>query len=103
MLAKKLGLHKYGMDKNRCFGDGTLRAVNYLLGRWGYLQNRLEDEHKGKKSQDVKINIIGFKNKKYLVGQTTGELLEILSDKSPSGKERPWRKHKIVASSSLIP
>ena len=48
MLAKKLGLHKYGMDKNRCFGDGTLRAVNYLLGRWGYLQNRLEDEHKGK-------------------------------------------------------
>jgi uncharacterized protein YutD len=39
LLAKKLGLHKYGMDKNRCFGDETLRAVNYLLGQWGYSQN----------------------------------------------------------------
>lgn len=46
------------------------------------------------KSQEVKTNIIEFNGKKYLVEQETGELLEILSDKSPIGKERPWRKHK---------
>ena len=28
LLAKKIGLHKYGMDKNEHFGDGMLRAVN---------------------------------------------------------------------------
>ena len=27
------------MDKNKSFGDGTLNAVNYLLGVWGYQQN----------------------------------------------------------------
>lgn len=39
LLAKKLNLHKYGMDKNEHFGNGTLRAINYLLGQWGYSQN----------------------------------------------------------------
>lgn len=47
-----------------------------------------------KKNQDVKTDIIEFGNKKYLVEPATGELLEILSDKSPIGKERLWRKHK---------
>lgn len=37
--AKKRGLHKQGMDKNNVFGDGTLKAVNCLLGKWGYSQN----------------------------------------------------------------
>lgn len=39
LIAKKLGINKYGMDKNSIFGDGTLNAVNYLLGEWGYKQN----------------------------------------------------------------
>lgn len=46
------------------------------------------------KSQDVKSKIVEFDNKKYLVDEKTGELREILSDKSPIGKERPWKKHK---------
>ena len=49
LLAKKLGLHKYGMDKNRCFGDGTLRAVNYLLGQWGYSQNGIAGDNFSKR------------------------------------------------------
>lgn len=47
------------------------------------------------KSQDVKNEIVEVDNKKYLVDTQTGKLIEILSDKSSSGKERPWRKHKI--------
>ena len=46
------------------------------------------------KSQDVKNEIVEVDNKKYLVDTETGELREILSDKSPIGKERPWQKHK---------
>ncbi len=47
------------------------------------------------KSQEIKNKIIEIDNKKYLVDEETGELMEILSDKSSIGKERPWRKHKI--------
>ena len=39
LTAKTLGINKYGMDKNKSFGTGTLNAVNYLLGVWGYQQN----------------------------------------------------------------
>lgn len=45
LLAKTLGMHKYGMDKNKPFGDGTLNAVNYLLGQWGYSQNGIAGEN----------------------------------------------------------
>lgn len=45
LLAKSLGMHKYGMDKNKPFGDGTLNAVNYLLGQWGYSQNGIAGEN----------------------------------------------------------
>lgn len=45
LLAKTLGLHKYGMDKNKPFGDGTLKAVNYLLGHWDYSQNGIAGEN----------------------------------------------------------
>lgn len=45
LLAKSLGLHKYGMDNNKPFGDGTLKAVNYLLGVWGYTQNGVAGEN----------------------------------------------------------
>lgn len=39
LIAKKLGINKYGMDENGVFGNGTQNAVNYLLGQWGYQQN----------------------------------------------------------------
>ena len=39
LTAKTLGINKYGMDNNETFGNGTLNAVNYLLGQWGYQQN----------------------------------------------------------------
>ena len=45
LLAKSLGMHKYGMDKNKPFGDGTLNAVNYLLDAWGYQQNGIAGEN----------------------------------------------------------
>lgn len=45
LLAKLLGLHKYGMDENKTVGDGTLNAVNYLLGQWGYSQNGIAGEN----------------------------------------------------------
>ncbi|MGN0613121.1 MAG: N-acetylmuramoyl-L-alanine amidase family protein [Porcipelethomonas sp.] len=45
LIAKKLGINKYGMDKNRIFGKGTLNAVNYLLDKWGYKQNGVAGEN----------------------------------------------------------
>ena len=45
LIAKKLGLHKCGMDENQYFGDGTLKAVNYLLDKWGYQQNGIAGEN----------------------------------------------------------
>ena len=39
LLAKKKGLQSQGMDVNGCFGDGTTKAVNQLLKKWGYDQN----------------------------------------------------------------
>lgn len=39
LLAKDVGVNKYGMDENKTVGDGTLNAINYLLGQWGYKQN----------------------------------------------------------------
>ena len=43
LLAKKIGINKYGMDKNIWFGDGTLNAVNYLLGQWVISRTELPD------------------------------------------------------------
>ena len=51
-----------------------------------------------KKSQDSrkqKIKNITLDGKVHLLDEQTGELHEILSDKSSTGKERPWREHKI--------
>lgn len=39
LIAKNLGIHKCGMDENQYFGDGTQKAVNYLLNAWDYSQN----------------------------------------------------------------
>ncbi len=44
LIAKKLGINKYGVDENGIFGNGTLNAVNYLLGKWGYRQNGIAGE-----------------------------------------------------------
>lgn len=45
LLAKAVGINKYGMDKNKTFGNGTLNAVNYLLGLWGYRQNGIAGQN----------------------------------------------------------
>ena len=45
LIAKKLGINKYGMDENGSFGNGTLNAVNYLLGQWGYQQNGIAGDN----------------------------------------------------------
>lgn len=38
LLAKKVGINKYNVDENGIIGDGTIKAINYLLGQWGYQQ-----------------------------------------------------------------
>ena len=50
---------------------------------------------KMKKNQQEKIKTIEKDGKTYILETETGQLLEILSDKSASGRERPWRTHKI--------
>ena len=45
LTAKTLGINKYGMDKNKSFGDGTLKAVNYLLDKWGYQKSGIAGEN----------------------------------------------------------
>lgn len=50
---------------------------------------------KKKICQEENQNIIILDNKKYILDKETGELLEILSDKSSTGKERPWKEFKI--------
>ena len=45
ILAKTLGISKYGMDENKTIGDGTLNAINYLLKQWGYQQNGIAGEN----------------------------------------------------------
>lgn len=40
LLAKDKNLQPYNLDDNsNNFGDGTLKAVNHLLKKWGYSQN----------------------------------------------------------------
>lgn len=40
LLARDKKLQPHNMDVNSCcFGDGTEKAVNYLLKKWGYRQN----------------------------------------------------------------
>lgn len=46
-------------------------------------------------SQDKNDDIIIFGNKKYIINHETGEFVEVLVDESSTGKERPWRKHKM--------
>ena len=44
LLAKSVGINKCGMYKDRVVGSGTVNAINYLLGKWGYKQNGIAGE-----------------------------------------------------------
>lgn len=45
LIAKKLGLHKCGLDENQWVGEGTVNAINYFLGKWGYRQTGVAGEN----------------------------------------------------------
>ena len=45
MIAKTLGIHSQGMDENGVFGDGTQKAVNILLKKWGYAENGIAGDN----------------------------------------------------------
>ena len=45
MIAKSLGIHSQGMDENGVFGDGTQKAVNILLKKWGYAENGIAGDN----------------------------------------------------------
>lgn len=50
LLAKDKKIQPYNMDVNSYFfGDGTLRAVNYMLKKWGYAQNGIAGKNFEKK------------------------------------------------------
>lgn len=44
LIGRQLGLHNKGMDENRTVGDGTVNAINSLLGSWGYKQTGVAGE-----------------------------------------------------------
>ena len=44
ILAKKRGLITQTVDDNRSFGEGTEKATNALLGKWGFEQNGVAGE-----------------------------------------------------------
>lgn len=45
LLAKTLKIHSQGMDENGAFGDGTEKAVNGLLKKWGYEPNGIAGDN----------------------------------------------------------
>lgn len=45
LLAKTLKIHNQGMDENGGFGNGTEKAVNGLLKKWGYEQNGIAGDN----------------------------------------------------------
>ena len=45
LLAKTLKIHSQGMDENGGFGDGTEKAVNGLLKKWGYKPNGIAGDN----------------------------------------------------------
>ena len=44
MTAKKLGIITQGVDKNKKYGEGTEKATNQLLKKFGYKQNGIAGE-----------------------------------------------------------
>lgn len=45
LLAKTLKIHSQGVDENGIFGDGTHKAVNVLLKKWGYAENGIAGDN----------------------------------------------------------
>lgn len=45
IMAKKIGIIGQGVDENKCFGEGTLIAVNQILKLGGYNQNGILGEN----------------------------------------------------------
>ena len=45
LLAKTLKIHSQGVDENGIFGDGTQKAVNGLLKKWGYAENGIAGDN----------------------------------------------------------
>lgn len=45
LLAKALKIQTQGVDENGIFGDGTEKAVNRLLKKWGYAQNGIAGDN----------------------------------------------------------
>ncbi len=45
LLAKTLKIHNQGMDENGGFGNGTEKAVNGLLKKWGYEPNGIAGDN----------------------------------------------------------
>lgn len=45
LLAKALKIHSQGVDENGAFGNGTEKAVNGLLKKWGYEQNGIAGDN----------------------------------------------------------
>lgn len=49
-LANDAGIQPYRLtDESNTFGDGTLKAVNYMLKKWGYKQNGIAGKNFEKK------------------------------------------------------
>lgn len=45
LIAKKLKIHSQGVDENGAFGNGTQKAVNGLLKKWGYAENGIAGDN----------------------------------------------------------
>ena len=45
LIAKQLKIQPQGMDENGIVGDGTVKAINYLLKKWGYDQNGIAGDN----------------------------------------------------------
>lgn len=45
LLSKTLKIHNQGVDENGIFGNGTEKAVNGLLKKWGYSENGIAGDN----------------------------------------------------------
>ena len=45
LIAKQVGVSRYGMYENQEIGDGTITAVNALLNKWGYQKTGIAGEN----------------------------------------------------------
>jgi hypothetical protein len=45
LIAKQVGVSRYGMYENQEIGDGTITAINALLSKWGYKKTGIAGEN----------------------------------------------------------